>query len=318
MATKNHPKRQHSVPQCVLRNFMDGKERLAVFDKTTGKTFRTSPAGIAGEGGFYDFVDSKGDPQSAEYFLGALEGKAARVIGGVLDRQSIAHLTKDDRVTLSLFAAVQQLRVLAERERMRSLNAGIMRVLAERGIDGGDVMREVTEEEIKGHTTRELRRAKTTAEYFFNKVWILRQSPEDKPFWVSDNPITLHNVMEPNGRGLNSPGVEILFPISRRFSICFMCDHVWRMIQEGVADLQRYERDFGHAYPGAAGILHQAEVIENGTPDLLAPENVDHQNSLQVQSASRFVISPTDNFDLAREMIRLHPGLKEPPGYVVS
>ena len=124
--------------------------------------------------------------------------------------------------------------------------------------------------------------------------------------------------MEPNGRGLNSPGVEIHFPISRRFSICFMFDYVWRMIQEGVADLQRYQRDFGHANPGAAGILHQADVIENGTPDLLAPENVDHQNSLQVQYASRFVISPTDNFDLAREMIRLQPGLKEPPGYVVS
>jgi hypothetical protein len=110
----------------------------------------------------------------------------------------------------------------------------------------------------------------------------------------------------------------ILLRISRRFSICFLCEQVRQLIRQGVADLQWYEREFGRAYPGAAEILRLAEVIEKGTPDLLPTESVDHQNSLQVQYASRLVISATDAFEIAKEMIRRNPKIKEPRGFVVS
>ncbi len=62
----------------------------------------------------------------------------------------------------------------------------------------------------------------------------------------------------------------------------------------------------------------QAEAMRTGRADQFAPENVEHQNSLQVQHASRFVISSTNDFTVAREMIKRNPNLKEPPGYKVS
>jgi hypothetical protein len=61
----------------------------------------------------------------------------------------------------------------------------------------------------------------------------------------------------------------------------------------------------------------QAEALRAGTADLLAPDNVLHQNSLQVHYASRFVIASEDKFDLAKEMIAKNPKLKEPPGFTV-
>jgi hypothetical protein len=317
MTEANHPKNQHYVPQFLLCGFTNEKGQLFVFDKAAEKTFPTSPRGVAAEARFYDFVDSNGDPQSLEYFLGSMEAKAAAIIRGILERHSLGHLTRDDRVSVSLFAAVQQLRVKAVRQRMQSLNAGILQVLAERGIDPGDLVREMNDDDLKRQAIARIQMAKKTAEYFFNKVWILRRAPDHRPFWISDNPIALHNIVEPSQQALNSPGVEIQLPISRQFSICFLCDNMAQFIRQGVADLKRYERDFGHAHPGAAEILHQAEVIETGNPDPLDPENVDHQNSLQVQYASRFVISPTDDFDLAREMIRRNPRLKDPPGFIV-
>ena len=46
-------------------------------------------------------------------------------------------------------------------------------------------------------------------------------------------------------------------------------------------------------------------------------ENVEHQNSVQVQHASRLVISSVKDFTVAREMIRRNPKLKELPGIPV-
>jgi Protein of unknown function (DUF4238) len=207
------------------------KGQVVVFDKAAAKTFPTSPRGVAAEARFYDFVDGNGDPQSLEHFLGSMEAKVAGIIGGILERESLAHLTRDDRVFVSLFAAVQQLRVKAVRQRMQSLNAGVLRVLAERGIDSGDVVREMNDDDVKRQAVARIQMAKKTAEFFFNKAWVLRRAPEGRPFWISDNPITLHNIVEPNQRGLDSRGVEIQLPISRRFSICFLCDSMAQRIR---------------------------------------------------------------------------------------
>jgi hypothetical protein len=313
MAATNHPKNQQYVPQFLLRNFANERGMLAVFDKASERSFPTSPRGIAAEAWFYDFVDDKGDPQSFEHVLGSLEASVA----GIIDRQSLAHLTAEERIGLSFFAAVQQLRVKAMRERVQSLNDGILRVFAERGIDGGDVVREWSDNDLKKQAVEYIKTAQATGFFFYNKAWVLRQASPERPFWISDNPITLHNIVDPNQRGLNSPGIEILFPISPKFSICFMCDRMRQFIQQGVADLKGYEQQFGRPHPGAAEILHQARVIETGEPDLLLPENVDHQNSLQVQYSSRFVIASVDDFALAREMLAKSPKLKEPPGFVV-
>ena len=89
------------------------------------------------------------------------------------------------------------------------------------------------------------------------------------------------------------------------------------MVRSGLLDLQRYEREFGKLHEGAAKILHMTEEIDKGIPDLIPAESVDHQNSLQVQYASRFIISPFDEFDLARKMIDDNGKLKEPPGFTV-
>lgn len=317
MATANQPRIQHYVPQFLLRNFTDERGQCAVFDKAKGRSFSTSPRGIAAEAWFYDFLDGKGDTQSLEQVLGSLEASVSGIIAGIIEKQSLAHLTDDERVGLAFFAAVQQLRVKAIRERAQSLNEGILRVLAERSIDGGDVVRPWSENDLKRQAAAHIQMAQETGFYFFKKAWVLRRAPAAKPFWISDNPITLHNILDPAQRGLASPGVEILFPISSEFSICFMFEGHRQMIRDGVRLVQRYEKDHGHPYPGAADILHQAEVIEKGIPDLLPPESVDHQNSLQVQYASRFVTAPEDNFELAREMIAKNPKLKEPPGFTV-
>ena len=50
-------RRQHYVPQCYLRRFCKGGERLFAFDKTTRKSFPTRVADIALQRDFYDLPE---------------------------------------------------------------------------------------------------------------------------------------------------------------------------------------------------------------------------------------------------------------------
>src|SRR5580704_14936640 len=95
---RKHPRLQHFVPQFLLRNFVDERGQLHVFDKATSRAFAASPRGVAAEAGFYDFTDDAGKPHSAESLLGRLEVLVANVVAGIIARQSFAHLTTNDRV----------------------------------------------------------------------------------------------------------------------------------------------------------------------------------------------------------------------------
>ena len=107
MALKeNHPKRQHCVPQFLLRNFADDKEKFYVFDKTKESAFESRPGAVIAESWFYDFVDGKGEPHTFEYVLSDHESMIAALTRSIIDRQSIAHLTSMDRLNIAQFIAV--------------------------------------------------------------------------------------------------------------------------------------------------------------------------------------------------------------------
>jgi hypothetical protein len=297
----NHPKNQHYVPQFLLRNFADEDGQLHVFNKAEDRPFKTLPRGIAAEAWFYDFTDITGKPNTAEYVLGILEGTVSHILGGILERGSIGHLSATDRKNLAQFAAVQQLRVKAERQRIKSLNEGILRVLDERGIDPGDVVPRLNDGDVQHGAIAQIRQAIPNAKILMGKAWILQQSPENAPFWISDNPVVLFNRLNQRHLTLESPGISIYLPVSSKFSLCFLCPS-WIAPGRVITDDEK----------------RLANAARTGSPYMLLPENVKDQNSLQVQCSSTFVISSVDDFSLARQMIEKNPGLKEPPGFTVS
>lgn len=307
-----HPKNQHYVPQFLLRNFSDDANgRLNVFDKQNGSSFITSCRNVAAENGFYDYG---GKQKSLEPLMASLEAKVSATINGIIEQQSLAHLTSDDRISLSLFSAVQQLRVKGVRHRLKSMNTGIRRVLEERGIDPGNVVPEMDDDDIKLQSLSHIQMAKEFAQYYYEKAWTLQRAPENTPFYTSDNPITLHNLVESPGRsnlGIMSPGVEIYLPISKRFSICFVCKSTYHAARKALRDADVIRRRFGFC-PDVTPIEDLTKAIESGEPDSLTPDNVVHQNSLQVLYSSRFVFSYNGDFELVRSMLAVHPHLKNP------
>jgi hypothetical protein len=61
-----------------------------------------------------------------------------------------------------------------------------------------------------------------------------------------------------------------------------------------------------------------ATAFDGHTVHMLAPDEVMHQNSLQVLYAERQVYSRTQNFSLAKEMVAAHPDIKTGPRYTIS
>lgn len=303
MALKeNHPKRQHCVPQFLLRHFADEKENFYVFDKAKEFVFESKPGAVIAESWFYDFVDGKGEPHTFEYILSEHESVIAGLVGSIIDRQSIAHLTKVDRLNIAQFVAVLQYRVQAVRQRLKSLHDGIQRVLEERGFDGGDVAPKLTDQDLQHASLARMHRAVKNGRVLAKRWWMLQRAPDSTPFCIADNPVAMVNYLEPRARMIEHPGAAIYLPISQQYTLYIVSDMVAIALLASVAPEAR----------------DQAEAMRTGRADELAPENVEHQNSLQVLHASRFVISSTNDFTVAREMIKRNPSFKEPPGYTMS
>lgn len=232
---ENHPKRQHCVPQFLIRHFAGEKEMFYVFDKTKESVFESKPGAVIAESWFYDFVDGKGEPHTFEYSLGEHESVIANLIASIIDRQSTAHLTKMDRLNIAQFVAVLQYRVQAVRHRLKSLHDGIQRVLEERGFDGGAVALNLTDWDLQHASLAQMGRAIKNGRILAKRWWMLQRAPDSTPFCISDNPVAMVNYLEPRARMIEHPGAEIYLPISRQYTLYIVSDMVATALLTGMA-----------------------------------------------------------------------------------
>ena len=293
---------QHYVPQFLLRNFADpDKDQIWVFDKHEQRSFKTSVKNVAAEKGFYD-LEIDGTKFSFEPALGSLETSAADLVRRIVTEQSLASLTDKDKVHMSLFAAAQMIRVKHQRSTMSVLNQGIKDLITSSGGDPktvqgfcdleGDVLRAFSIQFLKENTPQ-------FAKHFAEKVWVLYKTSESAPFYISDNPITLHNTLNQNEfsgtLGIAVEGIEIHMPLSSTICLAFLCPTIQRYIET-------VQAKYGVNIPILSGF--NSGLAEMNT------ENVLHLNSLQVAYSTRFVYSLSGNFDLVQSMLSQHPELR--------
>src|ERR1039458_9338898 len=124
---------QHVVPQLLLRNFATGSRRnrqIWVFDKQTGKEFRTAVRNVATEGGFYDFVID-GRLHSLDPAMTRLESTVAADISAIVQNRAIPG-DPEARVRLATFLSVQKLRTDAQRQQYFHLGELLRKTLENR------------------------------------------------------------------------------------------------------------------------------------------------------------------------------------------
>lgn len=312
---------QHYVPRFLLRNLCTGnKRKLWAYDKSTAKSFETNIQNVAGERDFYEAAI--GDRiLSLEEGLSAMESKTAAIIDRILAQRSIGDLSDDDRIQIAVFVAIQMRRVPNQREHLMAMNAGIRRALGERDIDPELVegLADITPEEAKAMSLMMLAEPNELPVHILDKTWLLFEADAATPFYISDNPVAMQNLVEPKGRfrgnlGLAVPGIEIYLPISSTMTLGFFCRSHEAAIRNGVDRMRAsFVRDPDFPMQGFGPLLDWMRAFRTGNPLPSEAENVLNHNSLQVRQAERYVFSSCADFSLVEDMIANEPRYRVGP-----
>lgn len=115
---------------------------------------------------------------------------------------------------------------------------------------------------------------------FFYKHWVVLRNTTGIPLWTSDNPISIYNEYGGEGNlGIVSPGVEIRLPLT--------------------TNLLLFSYDPNTNPP-----------LKNGSK--MTSAMVKTANQYQLRSATRFIYSFSDDFDLASKYLIANPKFRNP------
>jgi len=320
----------------LLGNFAcnpGGKQpQCHVFDKWTGRTFQTAIKNVAVE---RDFNEFEGQTSNVESILSQLETETTQVFKKLLDQRRLDAITPEDAAWAAAFVGTQFLRAKNFREAAKALNAAMEAKLRTFGANPDQVKgwrSFKNEDEVKEFSFVML--AKVSGELtktLFAKQWVLFETTEDQPFWISDNPVVLHNDLERDPAlgniGFAVPGIQVYLPLGPTLVLGMWCwshaDYFRNAARDSRASLERTRSTMSRAVGAEAFVdrvvLREMErrylgkldetvaAIETGRPMKCSPGEVMFFNSLQVLYADRQLYSFRNDFGIAEQMIAANP-----------
>ena len=320
----SHPKVQHYVPRFLLAAFetAPGSKQVHAFDKQTGRIFPANVRNVAGETGFYD-IEVEGGILTFEPSLAAIEDATALVVARIVEKGQIGFLGAAEREVLARFLLIQNMRTRQFLEAVH--DSGIALAQALDGMQpGASAELGFTEDREQSRllALSLLQRSPEWVPLILDKAWSLYEAPPERPFWISDHPVAMHNnVNRSTVRGtigLAVRGIEIYLPISPRYCLGFLCPTLRDMTNEAYTRSLRVKMQFGIEVPTHDQVGAMRDGLEYGFSIPSQPENVDYVNSLQVLYGERFVFSAHSDFAMAEEMIANNPQVRHGPRMTVD
>lgn len=311
------------------------KSQLFVFDKSSEKTFRTSPENVLKERDFNTF-EADGVTYCLEEGFGQIEDRAAPVFRKIIEARSLAGLSDEETAAILVFVALQKVRGTNTRASMTDMFDQIRERIRAEGQDAATVSQIGAfddPEEVKlsalslvGDNLGDF------AKSYTNKVMILLEAVPRETFLLGDTPVVLanHNDTYPYGNlGLEVVGIEIYMPIAPNLTLAFWCPSIVEMM--GAAHLATIAKvrlleplatlGMGPQANAARAALPEArqrmakvgadlEAINAKSPLITDGPHMEYLNSLQVGQAERYVLSSTGDFTFVKRMISDNPRYK--------
>lgn len=334
---QGEPRRQHYVPQFLLKGFAverkAGKFQIQVFDKQEERSFPSPVENVAAE---RDFNTAQvGDAEvSWDGNFSKIEDKTAPLIERIRDDRALGSISPDEKARLAVFAALQFVRGVDYRARY----AHVGQMLAERlAGDAGEAVPEgLLEEDNDGRLgAMHALNPKTLIEFsaaFAVKHLLLLQAPSGSAFVIGDSPIAMANTKTfgPYGNlGLAVTGIQINLPISSEFTLAFWCTSYMEEVQAQVEGMEKaLAKSNGFAILASAAKRAELETlraasagpltrlktmltdVRAGRPRMVSAETVDGMNALQIMNAERFVMARAGDFAQAKRMIAENENFK--------
>lgn len=316
VVTLNTPKKQHYVPQFLLRNFaIDNTEKLFTFDKQQNKVFSTTVRDSASENGFYN-IQGLDEKYTLEYELGNLETLASKVIAKICLSGSIAHLNESEHIILCFFTASLLLRVKRQRMVTSQLNTGIAEFTRGLGIEPNTFtnFKELTEEDVNFQHINFLRDGLPKfANKFGDKAIGLLRSPKGNSFIISDNPVVMFS-HKPNifkSKGVSVPAIEIFLPISKKFCLTFLCMDFYYELAEKIEIIETNRAnipeldlvDISYAQP-------LIQSIRTGDANVINERHVQFVNTRQIVDSWSYIYNDSNDFNFAKTLVEKSPAIR--------
>ncbi|MDF3419095.1 DUF4238 domain-containing protein [Sulfitobacter sp. KE29] len=244
----------------------------------------------------------------------------------------------EERMMLGVFVAFQLLRTRAYRDQMNTLFKGVQNHLKKLGLPEHElaVMDDLSDKRLAQSHLESLRSSiEKFSSIIATKDFLLLQAPNDKAFYLSDNPVALHNDEGKEGFfgniGLSVKGIQLYIPLSSRFMLAALCPSILASFrttfEENKKSAQQVKAMLALS-PTAYGskrieleahlslLKDSLDKVESfiraaneGTPLIATGETMEFYNSLQVASAREFVVCEKGDFRLAKRFVdREGPG----------
>lgn len=328
------PQNQHYVPKFILRNFLgnEKKEQVHVFSKRDRKGFITSINNIMAERRFHDFQIGEHHIATFEAAVCEVEKMLLPAYRAVLESGKLSG-TPEEKGALVTFIAFQYVRTRAQRDMFDQM----MEQLGERIAEMGGRIEDMEGYVPPTDASRKLNHIefikKATGDFALalaDKDLLLMRAAPGRSFYLSDNPVALHNDQPRDGLfgnlGLMCKGIQVYLPLSANLMLCAWCPSLIGEIRANDAAQKRDLAAFMLSPRLAAvpasdeleGMLNKLRPLrqrierwikaaDEGKPLILAPENMDFQNSLQIANASNHVICKQADFALAQRFMKENP-----------
>lgn len=328
---------QHYVPKFILRNFLSNpkKEQVHVFSKSSRRGFTTSIKNIMAERRFHEFnIDAN--------YLASFEESVCRVEDMLLPAyRSVVESrrfdgTPEQKAHLSMLVAFQFLRTRSQRDQFVDMEHQLAEHLEQHGgsIEDIEGYETLTDDALREQHIRFMRDAAGDfAQIIGAKDFLLLEAPKGRRFYLSDNPVTIHNSQPSDGfygnMGLACEGIEIYMPLTSDLQLCAWCPSLLGNMRErnaesnrqlatamlsptmvGVADPTLLMEQLKQLREYRATIEDTLKRAEEGVPLSANSDNMDFQNALQVGQAREHLICQKADFDLAKRFMAEYPNSK--------
>lgn len=322
--SQNKPK-HHYVPQFILRNFITKpykKDQVWCFDKQTEKDFKNNVDSVAAEFDFYDYDTEKGKV-TVEPTLADLETEWSVTVEKIVANGKLEGLTIEDIKNLCLYTSFAMLRTRNKlndyidttktfQKKIKKLFKGQDVMFEE------DIKKEPTEEDAKEYMLHSLlQSSKKMAILLSEKDLVLYKTDNNKPFMIADNPISMHNRNSKDQLwghvGLAVKGVEIMCPLSKNYTLSFLCPSI---LEETKIMLYKLAMQLKLGFPD---LPHAPKMrlfynsLNTGLPYECDSEQVNYINFNQIQNSERWIYCCNNDFSFIKKTLVEYPDLKSGP-----
>lgn len=241
-----------------------------------------------------------------------------------MSHRTLRAIDDEDKAWMGLFLASQHIRVKNFRKMILNADQQFCERLRGMDVDPDNVEGFAPlkdEKQLREFTTYFLlKNVRRFAAVMLSKNWALLQT-EHAPFWIGDNPVTLHNDKDFGFYGnidLAVPGTQIYLPIARTLTLA-----IWgsTLFEEKRKEMQRLQAMKLFGYRRLNAVMRERialaaaafRSIEAGDAIMLNDDNVLFLNLLQARWADRYVMSPVKDFSMVGRMLKDFPESRRGP-----